>query len=209
MQLALILLAWIGYFAIHSLLAASSFKRWIGRRWPRFMPAYRLAFNVFATLSLLPVLWLVYDAGGAWLWRWSGVGAWLANGAALAAVFGFLVSTRAYDMDEFLGLRQLGAANRELPPTFTISPLHRFVRHPWYGLGLILIWSRDMNAPLLVSALITTAYIVVGSWLEERKLVAELGDTYRRYMDRVPGLIPLPWKFLSADEAAALAKGRG
>jgi protein-S-isoprenylcysteine O-methyltransferase Ste14 len=59
-----------------------------------------------------------------------------------------------------------------------------------------------MNAAMLVSALAITIYFVAGSWLEERKLIAIHGDTYRRYRERVPGLLPLPWKWLGRDEAA-------
>ena len=64
-----------------------------------------------------------------------------------------------------------------------------------------------MNAPLLVSAVVVTLYFVVGSRLEENKLVAMHGDTYREYRRRVPGLVPLPWKWLSVAEAAALVQG--
>jgi hypothetical protein len=45
--------------------------------------------------------------------------------------------------------------------------------------------------------------------LEEKKLLIYHGDIYRRYMARVPGLIPLPWKFLTAEEAEALLKQSG
>jgi len=55
---------------------------------------------------------------------------------------------------------------------------------------------------MLVSALAITLYFVLGSRLEERKLIAVHGDTYRRYRAKVPGLLPLPWKRLSREEAA-------
>lgn len=211
MELVLVGLAWLAYGAVHSLLASFAFKNWVARRWPDAMPAYRLGFNLFAVVALLPVLWLVYGTQGDWLWRWTGVGAWLANGLALAAIAGVMFSARAYDMDEFLGLRQMrqddrGVRDRE---SFRISTLHRFVRHPWYCLGLVLVWTRDMNGPLLVSAVAITLYFVVGSRLEEHKLIAMHGDAYRRYRERVPGLLPLPWKSLTEEEAAELVQRAG
>lgn len=202
MRSAEILFAWTVYFAVHSLLAATGFKAWVGCRWPQFMPAYRLLFNAIGALTLLPVLWLVRASPGAWLWQWRGAWAWAADGLTLAAILCFFASARAYDMGEFFGLRQLRENNGDVPQTFAVSSFHRFVRHPWYSIALVLIWTRDMNEALLISALAVTVYIVVGSRLEERKLVDSFGETYRRYMTAVPGLIPLPWKFLSAKEAA-------
>lgn len=205
-NLILIALAWAAYAALHSLLASVAVKAWVARRWPDLMPGYRLGFNVFAAVALLPVLWLVYGTENQWLWRWSGAWAWLANSLAAAAIAGFIVTARAYDMDEFLGLRQWrqGDGSTDDREGFTISFLHRFVRHPWYFLGLVLVWTRDMNGPLLVSALAITAYFVIGSRLEERKLIALHGDAYRSYLARVPGLMPLPWKYLTESEARAL-----
>jgi protein-S-isoprenylcysteine O-methyltransferase Ste14 len=206
-----IAIAWLLYGLLHSLLASFAIKNRVARRWPALMPAYRLAYNLLAIAALLPVLWLVYGTQRDWLWRWTGIWAWIANGLALAAIVGVMASARAYDMDEFLGLRQLrqhdrGTEDRE---SFRISTLHRYVRHPWYCLGLVLVWTRDLNGPLLVSAVAITLYFVVGSRLEENKLIAMHGDAYRRYRERVPGLLPLPWKCLTKAEASALVQSSG
>lgn len=204
MELLLLGLAWFAYAALHSLLASFAVKDRVAARWPGFMPWYRLAYNLVAVVAALPLAWLVYTAPGGWLWRWTGPWAWLANGLALAAVAVLFLSARHYDMDEFLGLRQwrerMPQADR--PGGFSISPFHRFVRHPWYCCGLVLVWTRDMNPALLLSALAITLYFVVGSRLEEKKLLALHGAAYRRYRARVPGLLPLPWKYLRRDEAA-------
>ncbi len=61
-----------------------------------------------------------------------------------------------------------------------------------------------MNAAMVVSALWITGYFILGSRLEEQKLLARFGDTYRDYMARVPGLLPRPWKILGRDEARRL-----
>lgn len=203
MNLLWLALAWLAYGALHSALASLAVKNWVARRWPRTVRGYRLAFNLFAVAALLPVLWLGQALDGDWLWRWSGPAAWLANGLALAAAAGFAISTRYYDMDAFLGLRQLreGATTADGRETFTLSPLHRHVRHPWYALALVLVWTRDMNMATLVSSVMITLYFVVGSRLEENKLLAAHGEKYRRYKARVPGFVPLPWMSLSTEEA--------
>jgi protein-S-isoprenylcysteine O-methyltransferase Ste14 len=52
-----------------------------------------------------------------------------------------------------------------------------------------------------------TAYFIVGSRMEERKLIAYHGERYRRYMGKVAGLVPLPWKTISKAEARVLVSG--
>lgn len=203
MNLFWLALGWLAYAALHSLLAALAVKSWAIGRWPGCAPWYRLAYNLLAAVLLLPLLWATWSIPGDWLWRWTGILAWLANGLALAALAGFWFSARHYDMAEFLGLRQLGerAARVDRPGGFVVSPFHRFVRHPWYFFGLVLVWTRDMNPAWLVSALAITLYFAVGSHFEERKLLALHGERYRRYRARVPALVPLPWKFLGRAEA--------
>ena len=207
-DLVLLSFCWIGYFALHSALASLVVKRTVAAAWPNLMPYYRLLFNILAALLILPILWLTFHDSAPMLWRWQGIAAWLANGLALAAIFGFWLTFKSYDMQEFLGLRQLQLHVRKVEDQehFHLSPFHRFVRHPWYFFGLVLIWTRDMSVTTLLSSVIITLYFLVGSRLEEKKLLVYHGDTYRRYMARVPGLIPLPWKFLKAEEAEALLK---
>jgi len=207
-DIVLLAFCWIGYFALHSALASLAVKRRVAAAWPQLMPYYRLTFNMLASLLILPILWLTYHEPGPLLWRWQGAAAWLANGLALAALIGFWLSLKSYDMQEFLGLRQLQLHIRKVEDQehFHLSTFHRYVRHPWYFFGLVLIWTRDMNATTLLSGVFITLYFVIGSRMEEKKLLVYHGDTYRRYMARVPGLVPLPWKTLTADEAKALVK---
>ena len=205
-DIVLLSFCWIGYFALHSALASLLVKRRVAAGWPKLMPYYRLMFNMLALLLLLPILWLTYHHAEPMLWHWQGIAAWLANGLALAAIFGFWLSLKSYAMQEFLGLRQLQfhVHKAEDQEHFHHSQFHRFVRHPWYFFGLVLIWTRDMSAMTLLSCVLLTLYFIAGSWMEEKKLLVYHGDTYRRYMARVPGLIPLPWKFLTVAQAEAL-----
>jgi methanethiol S-methyltransferase len=199
-------LAWIVYGALHSVLAAQGTKRLAATHLSRLMPAYRLLYNLFAGLSLLPILWLLWRDSGPWLWRWHGGPAGVMNGLGLLAAGLLLAGPGLYDLSEFLGFRQLrerrGAPVDQEP--FRISTLHRYVRHPWYALTLVILWTRDMNAAMLVSALWITVYFIIGSRLEELKLLARFGAAYQEYMTRVPGLVPRPWKTLSREEARRL-----
>jgi protein-S-isoprenylcysteine O-methyltransferase Ste14 len=42
----------------------------------------------------------------------------------------------------------------------------------------------------LVINTLLTLYVLIGTWLEERKLVLEFGEAYLRYQRQVPMLIP-------------------
>jgi protein-S-isoprenylcysteine O-methyltransferase Ste14 len=210
-SLAILLGAWLVYFALHSALASIRVKTWMATRNPSLMPGYRLGFNTIAVLGLLPILWLLYSYPGPVVWSWSGTSAYIANGLALAGVAGFFSTLRDYDGGEFLGVRQWRNQTRSVEDQecFHLTSAHRFVRHPWYFFSLVILWTRDMSEAMLLSALVMTAYFIVGSKLEERKLIAYHGERYRRYMGKVAGLVPMPWKTISKAEALALVSGEG
>ena len=205
-DLTLLAVGWAAYFVLHSALASLTVKRAVAARWPRLVPAYRLVFNALALLLIVPLLGWTFAHPGPELWRWSGIWRWVANGAAALALVGVAWTLRDYDGSEFVGLRQWRERERRVEDqeSFHLSPLHRFVRHPWYSLGLVLLWTRDMDAARLVGATLATVYLVIGSWLEERKLLVYHGERYRFYRERVPALFPLPWRWLDAESAERL-----
>lgn len=199
-------LAWTLWFALHSWLASNSLKARFNRLFPALAPRYRLIYNGLAVFLLIPPAWLLLAWEGPWLWRWDGNWAWISHSLVVLALFGFWITTRHYDMDEFLGLKNADGGTHN----FRLSPLHRYVRHPWYFLGLILLWSQDMDVARLVVSILASLYLWLGSRLEDRKLVEEFGDTYREYCRRVGGILPFPGKQLSRSEARELIlKRRG
>jgi len=211
MNLSFLLLGllWLAYFALHSLAASLWLKSRVAEHFPAVMPGYRLSFNLLASLLLLPPLGLMWWLAGEPLWRYQGVWNVLRILLMLLALAGFAWSLRYYDGREFLGVKQLREGLRDIrdQERLQISPLHRFVRHPWYSLGLVLIWCQEMDGARLLSALLVSGYLVVGSRLEERKLMVYHGDRYLRYRARVPGLIPSPWRWLTKVEAERLLRG--
>lgn len=212
LELTVLALSWVAYGLIHSLLASIRIKAVVEKRLPRGFRAYRLVYNLAALVLLIPPLWLMTRYEGAPLWQWPVPLNWLADGLAVAALIGFAASLRLYDTGEFLGIRQLRNYAIDDHAPLRISWAHRYVRHPWYFLGLVVIWTREMNAAWLVSALVVTAYLLLGSRLEERKLIQRFGETYRSYRRRVPGLLPWPGRYLKPREAEALtgtAAGKG
>ena len=160
-----------------------------------------------ATIVLaLPLLALLVFFPGEPLWQWQGAGFYMTSGLALIALLGFFISLSHYDLSEFWGTKQWreGIETVNDQEVFHISPLHRYVRHPWYILLLVLIWTRDISSTQFTAYALVTLYLIIGSRLEERKLIAYHGEVYRQYQQKVAGLVPLPWKILSAAEATAL-----
>ena len=204
-----LILSWLFYFLAHSLLASISAKEFVASRFPGFMPFYRLTYNILAVLLLLVPLGIMLRFEGEWLWRWSGIFSWVSFAISLLAIMGFILSLRYYDMNEFFGFRQISEQVQSVDDQeqFYLSPLHRWVRHPWYFFALLVIWTRDMNEAMLISAIMMTLYFVIGSKLEDRKLTRYHGDIYQRYRELVPGLLPLPWKYLSTARMNEMLNG--
>ncbi len=194
------------YFFIHSLLASLGCKQWFGQRWPASSHHYRLCFNALALIMLLPIAWMGSLYGQAPLWQWSGSVAWIADGLALTAVVGFIHSLQDYDLGLFTGVKQW--RNRSLrvdaAERFKIGVWHRFVRHPWYFFLLVILWTREMDLFQLTLYLMISIYLIIGSRLEDAKLVAYYGPCYQRYLRLVPGLFPIPWRCLSPEQAVDL-----
>ncbi len=207
-QLGLLALAWLVYFSIHSILASLGLKQRVANHRSNWMPAYRIGFNLIAVLFLLGPLWLLHAYQGEPLWQWQGYEKIIANSLRFSAIAGFIWTLKYYDGQALLGIRQF--LNREKSTQdqeyFHISPLHRYVRHPWYFLGLVYLWAGEMEPAWLVSCVMISLYFIYGSRLEERKLVAYHGEIYNRYANAVPALVPLPWRHLSKADAAELIR---
>ena len=65
------------------------------------------------------------------------------------------------------------------------------IRHPWYTATLILlVFCTDVTDVNLVWRLVFAVYTLVGTELEERKLLQDLGREYADYRRRVPRYFP-------------------
>jgi protein-S-isoprenylcysteine O-methyltransferase Ste14 len=177
---------------VHSWLASVGVKAFIrGRLGDGAGRAYRIVYNVFSVVSFAPILILVrilpdrplYSVPSPWQYL-------MLAGQALAVIL-LIVALLQTDTVSFVGLRQI--VEGEKPSQLVTSGFYRWVRHPLYLFGLLILWlTPKMTLNMLVAYLSLTAYLLIGALFEERKLTREFGAAYAEYKRRTPMLIPMP-----------------
>ncbi len=188
--------AFASFVAIHSATATPAWKRGFGRLFPAAFE--RATYVVISGVSLLALL-AVWRPMPTSIWHVEGfvgrvldVVFWLALGCAWWV-------GQHFDQAAFVGTRQVVAHFRgEAPPTspFVVKGPFRYTRHPMYLATIVLLWSAStLTTGRLLFAALGTAYFVIGSRMEERRLVAEIGAPYVEYQRHVPALWPrlTPW----------------
>lgn len=188
----LILLAVFAYGLFHSVLASLEVKDSIRKlAGPGADSWYRLAFNLIAVITLFPLLALpallpdreIYTIPFPWLL--------LSSAIQVLAIIILIIGLHQTGISSFLGLQRAFMAVGTNPPRLVKDGLYRYMRHPLYTSGLLIIWLIPIMTWNLL-ALITglTAYIFIGVIFEERKLVKEFGEEYTEYRSHTPMLVP-------------------
>lgn len=181
-------LAWAVFGFLHSLLADERIKQ---RLRPRLGAAYRLAYNLFAALTMIAVFWAGYrllgelpryDLGG-------GVKIILTVLEIAGWGLGFLALGR-YDLGRFAGTAYLRDESLAENEPLIVAGLHRYVRHPLYSAAFLILWGAAWTPFGLMTAIYGSVYLLIGTALEERRLLARYGDAYADYKARVPAFVP-------------------
>lgn len=188
------LLAVVLWSVLHSVLAADRVKARLRRRFGSLYDrGYRLAYNLISVLTLLPLLAVAADNPGTVLYRIPAPWVYLTLAAQALAGLLILVALLQTGLPRFLGLRQLLEPDRQPRAQLQVTGVYRWIRHPLYTSGLVVIWlSPLMTISLLVLYLGFTAYIWIGSRIEEQRLETDFGEAYRRYRRQVPAFLPVP-----------------
>lgn len=199
MNLVVLCLAWIIWCVVHSLLIHPAIIDFLVCLMPRLDRYYRLLYNGLALLTLVPLVVVTPMVEGAVVFGWQG-GTIPGRILLLAiALLLFRGGAKRYDMRYFIGLKQLRTGERSQlmtdSPNFSDSGVFGMTRHPWYLGSLLFVWSALPAYPLpeFLVAIILSLYLVTGTFIEERKIIAAYGDAYRLYQQRVSMLFPWKW----------------
>jgi protein-S-isoprenylcysteine O-methyltransferase Ste14 len=181
---------WAIYCVLHSVLASGGIKKkmqqWLGKGF-KF---YRLAYTLFAFFGLVAILWFQIMLASPLLLDTSTFT--IAVGSILTfaglVIMGICISKYFMSLS---GIKSL--VQEQTYSELIISGIHRYVRHPLYLGTFLFIWGLLVIIPvfsLFLSNLIITIYTLAAIRLEEAKLIDEFGESYRRYQQSVPKILP-------------------
>ncbi len=187
--------AWSTVWCIfHSWFVSHRWRDLVQRHFPRYHVFSRIIFVTFSMFSLgLLMLW-IRTLPSVPLFAWTGWWAWIRILGLAEAFFLFWLGIRSYDNRSFLGVTQAlnylqGIPTRE--PPFRTGGILAVIRHPLYtGTLILLVFCLPYTDINLVWRSVFLAYTLIGTELEERKLLKDMGDTYASYRSEVPRFFP-------------------
>ena len=148
--------------------------------------------------------WARNVANDTWLiaypdWLWGGIVV-LHLGSVALIYTAFLQS----DYLEFLGFKQalrglrvIFGGDRTVPTLqlfgthrLIVSGVYRWVRHPMLLGGLLFLLTSGPSLNNLVYTAMYAAYMAIGGYYEERRMIRVFGEDYRRYQRQVGAFFP-------------------
>ncbi len=199
MNVVLLSVLWIVWCTMHSVFIAPSMLARIKTHASSLTRYYRLLYNALSLITLIPLIIVTKMAGGPVVVSWEGYSIVLRVLLLVVALLLFRGGAQKYDVQYFLGLKQLQTGEEHLllseQEEFAATGILGITRHPWYFGSLLFLWSMlsEYPLPVFLAVCILSVYLVVGTLLEERKIVAQYGDSYCRYRQQVSMLFPWKW----------------
>jgi len=199
MKYLILSLLWIAYCVIHSYLISISFTNIITRLLKNYYAFYRLFYVIFSLVLLVLLINYTSQVDNeiiiSYSLPWSVIRYIFMYGSLLLFFWAFFFN---YDSLSFFGIRQIlnfGKVKKENPSDeIKKNGLLGVIRHPMYLCLIIFLWSQTFKRIDIIVNAILTIYVIIGTLLEEKKLVLEFGDAYVKYQKDVPMLIPFAKK---------------
>lgn len=182
------------FFFQHSFMIRKGFRKWLsGFMSPNYIGAF---FSVFSGLFLL-ILMLFWQKSASFQFEFDGMLYWLIRALFFLSIIGFYITIRSLRPFDPFGIREILRHLKGKASTgsfFTVRGTYQWVRHPLYFFSLLMIWAQvSVTTDRLLFNGLWTLWIIIGTFLEERDLIASFGDEYRNYQRNVPMLIPYKW----------------
>ena len=200
MEYLILAVLWITFCAMHSALISTTLTNFVKQKTGNAYRFYRLFYNIFSIVTLVPVILYTLSIKQQPFFVWDGYLLPIKYILIATGIIFFILGGQRYSFSQFSGIRQIreGIDQKLINKTGKLSSsgILGAVRHPFYAGMFPLIWARDLDITFFTVNIILSAYLIIGSVLEERKLVLEFGDTYREYQQKVSMLFPL--KFIKA-----------
>ena len=181
---------WLIYCFLHSFLATEWAQSHIHKIAPPLGQRYRLYYNIFAVVTLIPVVYVEKSLGQGDYFDWGKLETLRAILFYVALIL-FIYCMRVYDWKEFIGLKAYGPEDKA--PVLYQDGALGIVRHPLYALAFPLLWTRPLTEAAIATNFVLTIYLIIGTRLEEKKLVILFGEQYEEYQQKVPAFIPWRW----------------
>ena len=187
-------LIWAAWCVVHSVLISRSLTTRLAAAMPRLYSYYRLLYVVFSVVSIAPPLWYQSTVPAvlffSWPFPWN-VLRWLGILAGVAVIY---AGARRYDQRVFFGLAQIRSRGKDAAGekiAFSRSGILGRIRHPYYSGGIVfLLFWGDVTSVTVITRVVLIAYLVIGTVIEERKLLLEYGEEYESYRQSVPMFLP-------------------
>jgi protein-S-isoprenylcysteine O-methyltransferase Ste14 len=192
-------LLWTGYVSLHSFLISIRFTNLMARLLKNYYAFYRLFYVLISLILLIPLInytsqlddkiFITYESPV------SVIRHILIAGSLIMFFWAFFFN---YDSLSFFGIRQILNFGKEKKTSqqegIKRNGLLGIMRHPMYLALIIYLWCQTFRVIDIVINTLLTIYVIIGTILEEKKLVLEFGDEYRKYQQEVPMLIPFTKK---------------
>ena len=195
MKYLLITLMWAGYCLLHSFLISIRFTNLMARLLKNYYAFYRIFFVSFSIVLLIPLISYTAQLDNEVIITYglplNIIRYVLISGSLLMFFWAFFFD---YDSLSFFGIRQIlnfGKIKKANPSEeIKKNGLLGIIRHPMYLALIIYLWCQTFRMSDIIVNIVLTIYIIIGTKLEEKKLVLEFGDAYIKYQQEVPMLIP-------------------
>jgi len=194
MPYLILVILWVLFYFLHSLLASLNIKRkikgWMGSQYIW----YRLLYTVFSTAFIFGILVFSSSFDQYDILVKTPTTTYLGY---MLASFGTIIivkSFKSFSNKKFIGLEPHD--DLEHNEEFVVTGLHSYIRHPIYTGTVLVFLGFFFFEPTVSSAIHVTMlllYLPFGVHYEEKKLIELYGEKYIQYKRMVPSIIPKKW----------------